>query len=733
MLGSGGETSVKSGDPEAEVEDASAGTATTDESRDASGTASESSSSASDSDFPGMLRLPPDLEELRADIADGFSAAADKVRSEVRKLQAKTRAATHPPLPVVGTFDELLRFAKIASLNAAPEDEIRGFFAATNEDVTVLDMESVKQRVLIATDHERRLHTVSFRGTTNLTNVVQNIRLSSNPVRASGRLASVGRSLSGAFAGLRDRRGNAAEDADGGGGSGSGSFDEDDPDQCDDLDWNASPEEIARRGCTDHLPMHRGYRLVARECRDALAPHVRPGYAVQLTGHSLGGAVAVAVALLYRASGVDVTKVVTFGAPKLGPRETRDAAAELSVLRVVQKDDIIPLLPMSRPFVRKPYVHLGEGIMLDNDAPGRYAPLAKEWGVAGILWRQRAHLGYAAGADARGADAGSADAGGADVGADMGADVGADVATVRASRDVLVSADDADDLDDARGAVRRGRFYAARRRLANLRAALREGVAARRLLGGGNANANRNGNGIGNGAGSNSVSNGVASNGPVAVAALAGVPTPSFAGVSSSGDAEWAQEVAAWANAPHETGGTDIAPFDDVEGELFVSLAETEGGAAEAAAAAATEWERATSRDGEAGGNGVAPAAAARSSPTGTGTGSVVSGSVVPESVVSGTAGGDANANLREGPTIFQTLWKLRSMDAESRMEKLECHRMRRYVAAVEAAMAAGPVQTSIAGVYSGEVEDDVGLDMSGGDDDEDDAGGVSSWMTWSR
>ena len=720
MLGSGGETSVKSGDPEAEAEDAAT-----------SASASESSSSASDSDFPGMLRLPPDLEELRADIADGFSAAADKVRSEVRKLQAKTRAATHPPLPVVGTFDELLRFAKIASLNAAPEDEIRGFFAATNEDVTVLDMESVKQRVLIATDHERRTHTVSFRGTTNLTNVVQNIRLSSNPVRASGRLASVGRSLSGAFAGLRDRRGNAAEDADDGDGGGSGSFDEDDPDQCDTLDWNASPEEIARRGCTDHLPMHRGYRLVARECRDALKPHVRPGYAVQLTGHSLGGAVAVAVALLYRASGVNVTKVVTFGAPKLGPMETRDAAAELSVLRVVQKDDIIPLLPMSRPFVRKPYVHLGEGIMLDNDAPGRYAPLAKEWGVAGILWRQRAHLGYAAGGDARGADARGADARGADAeDAHAGADVSADVATVRASRDVLVSADDADDVDDARGAVRRGRFFAARRRLANLRAALREGVAARRLLGGGNANANSNANGTGNGAGLNSVSNGAVA--PVAVAALAGEPTSSFAGVSSSGDAEWAQEVAAWANAPHETGGTDIAPFDDVEGELFVSLAETEGGADEAAAAAATEWERATRRDGEGGGDGVAPAQ------TGTGTGSVVpgsvvSGSVVSGTVVSGTAGGDANANLREGPTIFQTLWKLRSMDAESRMEKLECHRMRRYVAAVEAAIAAGPVQTSIAGVYSGEVEDDVGLDMSGGDDDEDDAGGVSSWMTWSR
>ena len=100
---------------------------------------------------------------------------------------------------MVATFDELLRFANIASLNAAPDEEIRGFFAATNEDVTVLDMEIREAALFIATDNARKRHTISFRGTTNLTSVVQNIRLSSNPVRASGRLASVGRSLSGAF------------------------------------------------------------------------------------------------------------------------------------------------------------------------------------------------------------------------------------------------------------------------------------------------------------------------------------------------------------------------------------------------------------------------------------------------------------------------------------------------------------------------------------------------------
>ena len=57
----------------------------------------------------------------------------------------------------------------------------------------------------------------------------------------------------------------------------------------------------------------------------------------------------------------------------------------------------MPLLPMSRPFVRKPYVHLGDGIVLDNDAPGRYARLTPEWGTAGILWKQRKHLSYARG------------------------------------------------------------------------------------------------------------------------------------------------------------------------------------------------------------------------------------------------------------------------------------------------------------------------------------------------
>jgi hypothetical protein len=92
-------------------------------------------------------------------------------------------------------------------------------------------------------------------------------------------------------------------------------------------------------------------------------------------------------------------------------------------------------------------------------------------------------------------------------------------------------------------------------------------------------------------------------------------------------------------------------------------------------------------------------------------------------------AASDQSANDRAGPTIFQALWRLRSQPAMERTDRLESHRMRRYVKAIEAAMEAGPVQTSLRGVYTGQLEDDVGLDMEEDDGD----GGLASWMSWSR
>ena len=249
--------------------------------------------------------------------------------SWLKQIQMPPGTSPGSVIPVVGSFEELYRIAQIACLNGQPLEEIEEFFRG-KEDVRVLELSSCEQRAIVTTDHRNRTHTVSLRGTKNIKNVAQNLRLGTAP---TGR----------------------AEDV--------------------------------------PVPMHRGYRNIAQRCLEAIEPLLLDGYELQLTGHSLGGAAAVALALLlHQKKKTKIRRVVTFGSPKLGPKETAQAIEEIDILRVVQKDDIIPLLPMSRPLVRRPYCHVGEGLVLDNDRPGVFADLPREWGAAGILWRQRVSI-----------------------------------------------------------------------------------------------------------------------------------------------------------------------------------------------------------------------------------------------------------------------------------------------------------------------------------------------------
>lgn len=114
-----------------------------------------------------------------------------------------------------------------------------------------------------------------------------------------------------------------------------------------------------------HVRVHAGfydaYKLVEPRLHAAISSV--PGKSVYLTGHSLGGAVAlVASAALGGRDdlGNRVAAVYTFGAPRVGGRDF-PAIVKAPHYRIVNSGDVVPLVP---PSWMNGYVHTGEPFLL---------------------------------------------------------------------------------------------------------------------------------------------------------------------------------------------------------------------------------------------------------------------------------------------------------------------------------------------------------------------------------
>jgi hypothetical protein len=105
------------------------------------------------------------------------------------------------------------------------------------------------------------------------------------------------------------------------------------------------------------ISLHPGFDAVARAVyHDLRTRHLlKPGYRVGLTGHSLGGAAAVVLAMYLDRDGVSVDEVVTFGQPRVTDRTGLASFSRLleRIVRVVGCDDVIPFVPPA------PYEHSG--------------------------------------------------------------------------------------------------------------------------------------------------------------------------------------------------------------------------------------------------------------------------------------------------------------------------------------------------------------------------------------
>jgi hypothetical protein len=114
------------------------------------------------------------------------------------------------------------------------------------------------------------------------------------------------------------------------------------------------------------IPLHAGFDATADVLYADMKPHLKRDYKTYFTGHSLGGAIAVLLTMLAIQDGYDIERVVTFGQPRVTTAAGIDRLGAVPIVRVVDENDIVPMLPPATVLHAKygPYEHVGEEIIL---------------------------------------------------------------------------------------------------------------------------------------------------------------------------------------------------------------------------------------------------------------------------------------------------------------------------------------------------------------------------------
>lgn len=124
------------------------------------------------------------------------------------------------------------------------------------------------------------------------------------------------------------------------------------------------------------ISLHNGFASAARAIFSEIKPFLKPGYRINTTGHSLGGAVALVLAMYLDVHDYPVGRIITFGQPKVTNFSGAARFDKLDVTRVVTPKDLVPLVPPFDPVDYKDigiYWHLGTEVVLNSN--GTYSLL----------------------------------------------------------------------------------------------------------------------------------------------------------------------------------------------------------------------------------------------------------------------------------------------------------------------------------------------------------------------
>ncbi len=109
------------------------------------------------------------------------------------------------------------------------------------------------------------------------------------------------------------------------------------------------------------IKLHRGFNKAVKEILPTIKELLDPNHKVVLSGHSLGGSMAIIIAMYLEKEGFDIQWIVTMGQPKITDTQGAETYKHLPLLRLVHHLDLIPSLPP--PFVTR-YIHFGSKLNL---------------------------------------------------------------------------------------------------------------------------------------------------------------------------------------------------------------------------------------------------------------------------------------------------------------------------------------------------------------------------------
>ena len=163
-------------------------------------------------------------------------------------------------------------------------------------------------------------------------------------------------------------------------------------------DWLTNLQAVKDPGPWENTAVHEGFQdaflASALQIGEIIGRNVQADHQVWLTGHSLGGALAVLLAATLMESDLPVHGLYTFGAPRVGDRKFARALNNslqgvTANWRVVNKDDLVPHVPLESFFS-----HSGNRMLLMGD--GSVSHSGRAWGdfkesMWGWIGRQLGH------------------------------------------------------------------------------------------------------------------------------------------------------------------------------------------------------------------------------------------------------------------------------------------------------------------------------------------------------